>query len=72
MRRYLSDRNLVIALFILVLITFSFAHEDSKQLQQFSTEQSLSADNNIPVSSKKIEQNSVDVLTKNSSGAVSR
>lgn len=72
MRRYLSDRNLVIALFILVLITFSFAHEDSKQLQQFSTEQSLSADNNTPVSSKKIEQNSVDVLTKNSSGAVSR
>lgn len=62
----------MIALFILVLITFSFAHEDSKQLQQFSTEQSLSADNNIPVSSKKIEQNSVDVLTKNTSGAVSR
>ncbi|MCC7402120.1 MAG: hypothetical protein IT214_11610 [Chitinophagaceae bacterium] len=51
MRKYLSDRNLVIILFVLVLITFSFAHEDSKALQEFSTKGSVSADNglNVPV-----------------------
>lgn len=72
MRKYISDRNLVIVLFILVLITFSFAHEDSKQLQEFSIQQSLSADNNTPATPKKIVQNSPVVLIKNTSGAVSR
>jgi hypothetical protein len=30
----LSERNWVIALFILVFITFALAHEDSKKLEQ--------------------------------------
>ncbi|MCZ2459532.1 MAG: hypothetical protein LC128_07875 [Chitinophagales bacterium] len=47
MRKYLSDRNIVIILFVLVFITFSFAHEDSKALQEFSTKGSVSADNTI-------------------------
>ena len=34
MRSILSERNIVIALFVLVFITFSLAHEDSKVLEQ--------------------------------------
>lgn len=34
MRSILSERNIVIALFVLVFITFSLAHEDSKLLEQ--------------------------------------
>ena len=31
MKAYLSERNIVLALFVLVLISFSLAHEDSKK-----------------------------------------
>ena len=72
MRKYLSDRNLVVILFILVLITFSFAHEDSKRLQQFSIQQSFSAHNNTPDTHKKIVEVIPAIVAKNSSGAVSR
>jgi|GEM_PF-1073080 hypothetical protein len=34
MNRIISERRLVVILFVLVFITFSFAHEDSKQLEQ--------------------------------------
>jgi hypothetical protein len=34
MKNSLSERNLVIALFVLVFITFAFAQEDSKKLEQ--------------------------------------
>lgn len=34
MNRIISERHLVVVLFVLVFITFSFAHEDSKQLEQ--------------------------------------
>ena len=33
MRAVLSEKNLVIVLFILVLVAFSFAHEDSKKME---------------------------------------
>lgn len=56
MRKYFSDRNLVIVLFALVLITFSFAHEDSKKVQQYSTKQVLSSGSISPESSKRIVQ----------------
>ena len=32
MRAVLSEKNLVVVLFILVLVAFSFAHEDSKKM----------------------------------------
>ena len=35
MNRIISERHIVVVLFVLVFITFSFAHEDSKQLEQF-------------------------------------
>jgi len=34
MKRIISDRHIVVALFVLVFVTFSFAHEDSKDLEQ--------------------------------------
>ena len=34
MRSILSERNFVIVLFVLVLITFSLAQEDSKKMEQ--------------------------------------
>jgi len=34
MRKFLSERNIVVILFVLVLITFSFAQEDSKKMEQ--------------------------------------
>ncbi len=34
MRRILSERNFVAILFVMVCITFAFAHEDSKKMEQ--------------------------------------
>lgn len=34
MRTYLNERNIVIALFIVVLITFSLAQEDSRKFDK--------------------------------------
>jgi hypothetical protein len=34
MRTYLSERNIVIALFIVVLVTFSLAQEDSRKFDK--------------------------------------
>ncbi len=34
MRRFLSEKNLVVVLFVMVLITFSLAQEDSKKMEQ--------------------------------------
>jgi hypothetical protein len=34
MRSLLSERNIVVILFVLVLITFSLAQEDSKKMEQ--------------------------------------
>lgn len=34
MKSILSERNIVVVLFIMVLITFSLAHEDTKKMEQ--------------------------------------
>lgn len=34
MRTILSEKNLVVLLFVMVLVTFSLAHEDTKKLGQ--------------------------------------
>ena len=34
MKAILSERNLVLVLFVLVFVIFSFAHEDSKKLEK--------------------------------------
>ena len=43
MKVILSERNIVIALFVMVLITFSLAQEDSKKMEKgFSAESATS------------------------------
>ncbi len=37
MRKFLSEKNIVIVLFVLVLITFSLAQEDSKKMERLYT-----------------------------------
>jgi hypothetical protein len=37
MRAILSERNLVIVLFVMVLVTFSLAQEDSKKMEKMYT-----------------------------------
>jgi hypothetical protein len=37
MRRILSERNIVVILFVLVLITFSLAQEDSRKMEKMYT-----------------------------------
>lgn len=34
MRSILSERNIVVVLFVMVLVTFSLAHEDTKKMEQ--------------------------------------
>ena len=34
MKRILSEKNLVVVLFVLVLITFAFAQEDTKKMER--------------------------------------
>ncbi len=43
MRSILSERNIVIILFVLVLITFSLAQEDSKKMEQMYSGTGISA-----------------------------
>ena len=55
MRAVLSEKNLVIVLFILVLVAFSFAHEDSKKMEQVfaGAKQSLNS-SNAPLTQNKL------------------
>jgi hypothetical protein len=42
MKRAIVERNIVVVLFILVLIAFSFAEKDSKKLDQLYTQKAES------------------------------
>ena len=37
MRQFLSERNIVVILFVMVLITFSLAQEDSRKMEKMYT-----------------------------------
>ena len=47
MKMILSERNLVVVLFILVFITFAMAHEDSKKMEKGYAGFNTSAAQNI-------------------------
>ena len=47
MRMLLSERNLVVVLFVMVLITFAMAHEDSKKMEKVYVGMSVSASSNL-------------------------
>jgi len=56
MRKFLSEKNIAALLFILVILAFSFAHEDSKKrsLNYNVSSQYLSPDKRIPVLTSNI------------------
>ena len=44
MKRFLSERNIVIVLFVMVLITFSLAQEDTRKMEKgFTSANSISS-----------------------------
>ena len=66
MKRIISERHIVVVLFVLVFITFSLAHEDSKDLEQINAglkplpgvEMTASQDPQPPVIQKKEDKKS--------------
>lgn len=51
MRSFLSERNIVVVLFVLVLITFALAQEDSKKMEQ------MYSGNRVSAASKQLVHN---------------
>jgi len=63
MRRILSERNIVIVLFVMVLITFSLAQEDTKKMERsFSNATSGTAFLLIKNAKKSQNQDKVSIL----------
>lgn len=49
MKRILSERNIVVILFVMVLVTFSFAQEDTKKIERmFLDSNSVTSQNESP------------------------
>lgn len=57
MRRILSEKNIVVLLFVMVCITFSLAHEDSKKMEQIYLGNTSSAAASLLL--KPVEQSAV-------------
>ena len=61
MKAILSERNLVIVLFVMVLITFSLAQEDSKKMEKMYTGSQTATASNLlskqihPVANSQVE-----------------
>ena len=55
MNKFISDRHIVVVLFVLVFITFSLAHEDSKDMERF-----YSGFRPLPVAEKTALVKSID------------
>jgi hypothetical protein len=49
MKNHLTERNLVALLFVLVIITFSFAQRDSKRLERLYTSTLLDKKSNMAI-----------------------
>jgi len=65
MRSILSEKNLVVVLFVAVLVTFSLAHEDTKKMEQiFQGVQSSTATvlNEIEAKRSQVQQNSDNAI----------
>jgi hypothetical protein len=61
MRKFLSEKNIVIVLFVLVLITFSLAQEDSKKMERLYTGANSTTANTLLVQQPVIEKTSSDI-----------
>lgn len=53
MKRVLVERTLVVVLFVLVLIVFSFAERDSKKLERLYTTHAIKKDARMLVSNDR-------------------
>jgi hypothetical protein len=61
MRSLLSERNIVVILFVMVLITFSLAQEDSKKMEQkYSGASVSSASRNLALQSEATQPAQTD------------
>jgi hypothetical protein len=67
MRKILSEKNIAGLLFVLVILSFSFAHEDSKKrsLNYNVSSEYLSPDKRIPVFSENATVEKVVVVKGN-------
>jgi hypothetical protein len=64
MRSILSERNVVVVLFVMVLITFSLAQEDSKKMEKMYSGTGISAiSHQILVHPDKSAKNNPDLKT---------
>ena len=60
MKAILSERNLVIVLFVMVFITFSLAHEDSKKMEKVYTGLNTSALSHLNFTGKQQQTSQPD------------
>lgn len=63
MRKFLSEKNIVIVLFVLVLITFSLAQEDSKKMERLYTGANSTTANTLVVQQQVIEKTTAEIST---------
>jgi archaellum component FlaG (FlaF/FlaG flagellin family) len=66
MKTILSEKNLVVLLFVMVLITFSLAHEDTKKMEHLYNGVSSSASATID----KLKKPDVKIVPPNATIAV--
>lgn len=59
MKTILSEKNLVVLLFVLVLVTFSLAHEDTKKMEY------LNYGSSAPASTAEMNKPSLKDVTTN-------
>ena len=55
MKKILSERNLVVVLFVMVLITFSLAQEDSKKMERMYSGATASGSRTLLAAQEKNE-----------------
>ena len=64
MKRILSEKNLVVVLFVLVLITFAFAQEDTKKMERaYAGINSSATSYFVPLQNSKTSQKVSDDFT---------
>ena len=61
MKRILSEKNLVVVLFVMVLITFSLAQEDTKKIEKMYSGGTSVTASSIPQAKQKSQKNNVPV-----------
>ena len=59
MRSILSEKNLVVVLFVMVLVTFSLAHEDTKKMEQIYQDMNSSTSSTASLDTPQVKQEKV-------------